>query len=520
MWLSLFILLYLSVFTSAWDSEELELFDLVEEVQRNFYEVLGLDSSASQADIRRAYRKLTLQFHPDKNKEEDAEEKFRQLVSVAEVLKDENKRKRYDEVLEHGLPDWRQPVFYYRRVRKMGLMELSAFLLVILTIGQYLVAWSIYLEKKLVLEEVLSKKKKHKKKKKDSKQASKNTESENQDDEYLEEMNAIPKPQITNLFPFKIYQFLVAAVVAAPGSFLQLKTSLQSLKSKEKEEGSDTDEEEIIQRPRKSLKDQFEKVEYKMSESSAPTVSYTATVNATPNPGGGAGDICKAQKGSEWTDDDISLLAKSMAKYPGGTAARWEKIAEDVGRTVPEVTKKAKEIKSSTYAISVDASTQGITGGVCEPILSKSGKQVENQDISKRVEEISLSRKPYSSDVNFKDFDNSEGDTEIRRRHKKPQRTAQRTVLISKTSVNDASDNSKNSESKGKEENKDTDDSSKGWAQNQQKLLEVSLSKFPKSTPERWDKIAASVPGKTKEECITRYKELVEMVRRKKQGQD
>nr|XP_006825573.1 PREDICTED: dnaJ homolog subfamily C member 1-like [Saccoglossus kowalevskii] len=78
----------------AWDSEELELFDLVEEIQKNFYDMLGLDSSASQSDIKRAYRKLSLQLHPDKNKEEDAEEKFRQLVAVSEVLKDETQRKR------------------------------------------------------------------------------------------------------------------------------------------------------------------------------------------------------------------------------------------------------------------------------------------------------------------------------------------------------------------------------------------------------------------------------------------
>lgn len=100
--------------------DDLELFDLVEEVNKNFYEVLGLDQSASSGDIKRAYRKLSLQLHPDKNKEEDAEAKFRQLVSIYEVLKDENKRKKYHEVLENGLPDWRQPIYYYRRVRKWG----------------------------------------------------------------------------------------------------------------------------------------------------------------------------------------------------------------------------------------------------------------------------------------------------------------------------------------------------------------------------------------------------------------
>ncbi|PIK53855.1 putative dnaJ-like subfamily C member 1 [Apostichopus japonicus] len=58
------------------------------------------------------------------------------------------------------------------------------------------------------------------------------------------------------------------------------------------------------------------------------------------------------------------------------------------------------------------------------------------------------------------------------------------------------------------------------WTQRQQKVLEKALQVYPKGTPERWDKIASSVPGKKKEECIVRYKELVEIVRRKKQASE
>ena len=58
---------------------------------------------------------------------------------------------RYDGILRDGLPDWRQPVFYYRRVRKMGLIEFTLLIFLILTIGHYIVAWSIYLEKKFEL---------------------------------------------------------------------------------------------------------------------------------------------------------------------------------------------------------------------------------------------------------------------------------------------------------------------------------------------------------------------------------
>ena len=56
--------------------------------------------------------------------------------------------RRYNNILVNGLPDWRQPVYYYRRVRKMGLLELGFLLTIILTVGQFLVVWSIYFEKR------------------------------------------------------------------------------------------------------------------------------------------------------------------------------------------------------------------------------------------------------------------------------------------------------------------------------------------------------------------------------------
>lgn len=65
--------------------------------QRDYYEILGVDKSASAADIKKAYRKLALQYHPDKNKAPDAEEKFKEINEAYEVLRDEEKRKTYDQ---------------------------------------------------------------------------------------------------------------------------------------------------------------------------------------------------------------------------------------------------------------------------------------------------------------------------------------------------------------------------------------------------------------------------------------
>ena len=64
--------------------------------KRDYYEVLGLDKNASEADIKKAYRKLAKQYHPDVNKAADAEEKFKEINEAYEVLSDPNKKANYD----------------------------------------------------------------------------------------------------------------------------------------------------------------------------------------------------------------------------------------------------------------------------------------------------------------------------------------------------------------------------------------------------------------------------------------
>lgn len=73
------------------------LFDTTDAAERDFYKILELKKNAKAADIKKAYRKLTLQYHPDKNQgDEDAKQKFHDVADAYEVLSDQDKRRKYD----------------------------------------------------------------------------------------------------------------------------------------------------------------------------------------------------------------------------------------------------------------------------------------------------------------------------------------------------------------------------------------------------------------------------------------
>ena len=72
--------------------------------KRDYYEVLGVSKSASEDEIKKAYRKTAIKYHPDKNPgDKEAEEKFKEAAEAYEVLSDPNKRARYDQFGHQGV---------------------------------------------------------------------------------------------------------------------------------------------------------------------------------------------------------------------------------------------------------------------------------------------------------------------------------------------------------------------------------------------------------------------------------
>ncbi|KFU96640.1 DnaJ subfamily C member 1, partial [Chaetura pelagica] len=499
---------------------------------------------ASSADIRKAYRKLSLILHPDKNKDENAETQFRQLVAIYEVLKDEERRQRYDDILINGLPDWRQPVFYYRRVRKMSNAELALLLFIILTVGHYAVVWSIYLEKQL--DELLSRKKREKKKK----TGGRNTDEtklaaldKNESDEKLAilfDCRVLDKPQWHDLLPCKLGIWFCLTVKALPQLFQdarQLYVEYKETKMKEKEDALAKAELETLQKEKKPKvkKPKSEFPVYTVLESSAYIPSYDhgtsiEEIEEQMDDWLGGRNRTQKKKAPEWTEEDLSQLTRSMVKFPGGTPGRWEKIAHELGRSVADVTMKAKQLKDSV------TSTPGVIRLSELKTLAQNSKNVKvNMNLPDDIitqrereeeeeEEGNYNHIPEQLDIQTDEKESTASET--RHRKRKPLKAPEVTLPATKDVPEEKGRGRRQKDFDNTEQEEGSDDESRKreksrapeelWTQNQQKLLEMALQQYPKGTSERWDKIAKCVPGKSKEECIARYKLLVELVQKKK----
>ncbi|MBW0473294.1 hypothetical protein O181_013009 [Austropuccinia psidii MF-1] len=135
------VLLHSSVL--AWDTEDYEIFDLVSALEAaegkgtTFYKFLNVSKLATLNEINKAARKLSLSTHPDKHPgNKTIEAKFARLSLIVAILRDEEKRKRYNFFHDNGVPRWKGTGYMYSRWQP-GLGFAISFILFVTTLMQY-----------------------------------------------------------------------------------------------------------------------------------------------------------------------------------------------------------------------------------------------------------------------------------------------------------------------------------------------------------------------------------------------
>jgi len=140
---TLFAVLATVVF--AWEKEDYEIFDLVSALEgaegkgTTFYSWLDVPPTATTAEIAKAYRKLSMKMHPDKNPGvKSAPQRFARLGVISNILRNKVSRKRYDFFYKNGVPKWRGTGYYYSRFRP-GLGTVLVFLIAFTSALQFLI---------------------------------------------------------------------------------------------------------------------------------------------------------------------------------------------------------------------------------------------------------------------------------------------------------------------------------------------------------------------------------------------
>ncbi|CAH8833493.1 unnamed protein product [Trichobilharzia szidati] len=415
--------------SSAWDSEELQMFDLVEEVKESFYDVLGISQNADNADIKRAYRRLSAKLHPDKNPDDPtAEAKFRRLVGMYEILKNPELRTKYDEVLQNGLPSWRTTVFYYRKLRKMSNYELFGLFFGMATVIHYAVLWGSVFERRLTLEDQLSSSlKRHK---------ARDRKLELINQEISDELKKIPGPGWKDILPFAIVKWIYAIVTFFPILFSFTK---EVLFQKIQERRELKEEMRIIQQNKEKIKAEkqerkrrllHEQTVLKEVEKEAGQSTINSVLTDLPDIETDSYEDASKNKSStpifqEWSEVDVNNLVRAVIRYPGGVPGRWERIAESLGRSVPDVVRKAKTLNKELLSISqrnintdeipvFETNVNPVCGETDSELSDNESDDSEEKNVSKkRLRKRQLRRKEENVSVIQEDDETDEDPDQI-----------------------------------------------------------------------------------------------------------
>ncbi|EPS65770.1 hypothetical protein M569_09005, partial [Genlisea aurea] len=187
-----------------------------------------------------------------------------------------------------------------------------------------------------------------------------------------------------------------------------------------------------------------------------------------------------------WGKDEIELLRKGMQKYPKGTSRRWEVISEYVGtnRSVEEILKATKTVllQKPDPAKSFDAFLE-----------KRKPAPTIASPLSTRVE-----TSPVTDNTTPENHPKSSGDSE---KEKTPLDSGNEDVCNGSVHVE--------VENGGVSSGSDGD----AWSEVQEKALITALKAFPKDTNQRWERVAAAVPGKTVNQCKKKFASLKESFR-------
>ncbi|VDM80927.1 unnamed protein product [Strongylus vulgaris] len=239
-----------------------------------------------------------------------------QVVSIYEVLKSSELREKYNNVLEFGLPDWRQPIYYYRKMRKLAWYEAVIVLIAVSTIAHYLMMWAAYYEKYLVLKQSLKKSRKR-----DKKGESEGTVTQ------LHEALEVYRPRFCDLLPF----------LMANGSWNMLKLAVfiaqEQLKRKEPEV---VDEVHIPHRPPPAPR--APEFTYEMATDLKPVSTNNPEASAKYT--NEAEESQKKLSGAPWSCEELYHLWIVL-----GTPNRWECMARVLNRNAQDVTVMAGKLK-------------------------------------------------------------------------------------------------------------------------------------------------------------------------------
>jgi DnaJ homolog subfamily C member 2 len=254
----------------------------------------------------------------------------------------------------------------------------------------------------------------------------------------------------------------------------------------------------------------LKEIEDKLEQEKLAMVSGNVTTNNNipNNPG-----LKLFDKKQLWTKDNIQLLIKAVNLFPAGTIQRWEVIAnfinmhgtdlQDHKFYAKEVLNKAKDLQHTDFSKSE---------------LKAEANQNAFQSFEKQKKDL---KKVDEAEISV----NLDGDES---KNNKIQKKKAEKVLNGNSRESNSNETSQmNGHDEKIEKKKPTQatevpqpsQESKTWTTEEQALLEQAIKTYPVSTPDRWDRIAECVKGRTKKDCLRRVKELVDLVNAKRDAQ-